>query len=366
MAFAATKQYYSSIAPCNSPSFFNKTLLAGHRVHRVFMPRLPLSTPFLCFSRRRRGNTADRLITTTPPSKKKKSHQKHDTTSEEGLDEDAVEALFKQLEEDLKNDDGSLDDSDDEITEEELAMLEQELEEALAEDEDLSELLNAKTDDAEGGQGEEQAEELKEVEEEDEDEEKPLKLKGWQLRRLAYALKAGRRKTGIKSLAAEVCLDRAVVLELLRNPPPNLLMMSAALPDKKEPEPEPEPVFLMPLAEEPKPTISNLETEDTQSVSCDMTMKSAESETRVKPPIHVLQSSWSAQKRLKKVQVDTLERVYRRTKRPTNAMISSIIQVTNLPRKRIVKWFEDKRAEEGVPAHRQPYQRATSETVFMQ
>lgn len=42
-----------------------------------------------------------------------------------------------------------------------------------------------------------------------------------------------------------------------------------------------------------------------------------------------------------------------------NAMVSSIVQVTNLPRKRIVKWFEDRRAEDGVPQNRVPYQRSS-------
>jgi hypothetical protein len=46
-----------------------------------------------------------------------------------------------------------------------------------------------------------------------------------------------------------------------------------------------------------------------------------------------------------------------------NAMISSIVHVTNLPRKRVVKWFEDKRSEEGVPDHRLPYQRPVPESV---
>ncbi|CAK9167799.1 unnamed protein product, partial [Ilex paraguariensis] len=46
-----------------------------------------------------------------------------------------------------------------------------------------------------------------------------------------------------------------------------------------------------------------------------------------------------------------------------NAMISSIVHVTNLPRKRVVKWFEDKRAEAGVPDHRPPYEQSNSETV---
>lgn len=43
----------------------------------------------------------------------------------------------------------------------------------------------------------------------------------------------------------------------------------------------------------------------------------------MKVPVHVMQQSWTAQKRLKKVQVETLERVYRRTKRPTVSIVSS-------------------------------------------
>lgn len=117
----------------------------------------------------------------------------------------------------------------------------------------------------------------------------------------------------IKSLAAELCLDRAVVLELLREPPPNLLLMSAALPDK------------------PVPTITVPETEPVEAVPLDTTRgaveaaEPAEPEVKGKVPVHVMQSRWSAQKRLKKVQVETLERVYRRTKRPTVSQVLSIV-----------------------------------------
>lgn len=45
-----------------------------------------------------------------------------------------------------------------------------------------------------------------------------------------------------------------------------------------------------------------------------------------------------------------------------NAMISSIVHVTNIPRKTVIKWFEDKRTEEGVPDQRLPYQRSIVES----
>lgn len=106
---------------------------------------------------------------------------------DDDVDEDAFEALFSQLEEDLKNDDLSLDDGDDEISEEDLARLEQELAEALGDD-DIG-MSSSPADDSEGDNNAE--------EDDDEKEERPVKLRNWQLRRLALALKAGRRKTSV-------------------------------------------------------------------------------------------------------------------------------------------------------------------------
>ncbi|XP_052305030.1 protein OVEREXPRESSOR OF CATIONIC PEROXIDASE 3-like [Populus trichocarpa] len=62
-----------------------------------------------------------------------------------------------------------------------------------------------------------------------------MALNNRQPRRLARALKTGHCKNSVKSLAAELCLDRAAVLDLLRDTPLNLVMMSAALPDEPAP-----------------------------------------------------------------------------------------------------------------------------------
>ncbi|KAL0447337.1 UNVERIFIED_CONTAM: protein OVEREXPRESSOR OF CATIONIC PEROXIDASE 3 [Sesamum latifolium] len=267
---------------------------------------------------------------------------------DEEIDEDAFEALFRQLEEDLKNDElyGN-EGGDEDISEEELAKLEQELAEALEDDELFGAFDTAANEDEEDDDDDVADEEDEnEVDDDNEEEEMPIKLKNWQLRRLAYALKNGRRKTSIKNLAAELCLDRAVVLKLLRDPPPNLVMMSATLPYK------------------PVSTILDLVEKPVETVPLETKTHSTKPEVEVKVPVHVMQSNWSARKRLKKVQVETLEQVYKRTKRPTNAMISSIVHVTNLPRKRVLKWFEDKRAEEGVPELRLPYQPSGPESVF--
>lgn len=288
----------------------------------------------LTFARRRNQNSSVSPSSSSSKKKKRNLIPKEATDEEEDVEVDALELLFSQLEEDLKNDAPTLDDGEeDEFSEEDLARLERELGLALGIDVD---------DDEEQEAGEEDDDE--EVLEDTEEEEMPVKLKNWQLRRLASALKKGRRKTSIKSLAAELCLDRAIVLELLREPPLSLLMLSATLPDTSTPS-----------IEETK----TLQTTDEELIVAD-TAKEAEG---VKVPVHVMQQSWAAQKRLKKVQIETLESVYRRTKRPTNAMISSIVQVTNLPRKRIVKWFEDKRVEDGVPDQRLPYDRSAPKSV---
>ncbi|CAN6721116.1 unnamed protein product [Malus baccata var. baccata] len=301
---------------------------------------------------RRRNHRAEVAPSRTKIKKRSLANKEVKEVEEEDVDEDAIDALFRLLEEDLKNDDASFDDED--LTEEELAKLEQEVAEALGVDgdDDDDEEEEEEEDEDDDGVAESYAEEDEEVVEEEE-EETPVKLKTWQMRRLAAALKVGRRKTSIKTLAAELCLDRAVVLELLREPPPSLLIMCAALPD--------EPATVVSVSQ---PNSVETVVETTGETVVETTTDSVELESAARVPLHARQQKFSAQKRLKKAQVETLEGVYRKTKRPTNAMVSSIVHVTNLPRKRVVKWFEDKRSEDGVPDSRQPYQRPIPNTVL--
>uniref|UniRef100_A0A1D1YLB7 Zinc finger homeobox protein 3 n=1 Tax=Anthurium amnicola TaxID=1678845 RepID=A0A1D1YLB7_9ARAE len=279
----------------------------------------------------RRGKNTSAAARRLNSNREKKSLH----ADEEDIDEDAFEALFSQLEEDLKNDNLSDGDTDDEITEEDLARFEEELADALGDEVEENGFTGELSFDSEH------------VNDSDDDEEdyRPPKLKNWQLRRLASALKIGRRKTSIKNLSAELGLDRAIVLEFLRDPPPNLLLMAASLPDR--------------VTESP----SEPHVQGTPLESLPIKMDVAETESKVEVPVHVMKTRWSMNKRLKKVQVETLERVYARTKRPTNAMISSIVHVTNLPRKTVVKWFEDKRVQDGVPKYRSPFRRSEYETV---
>lgn len=86
---------------------------------------------------------------------------------------------------------------------------------------------------------------------------------------------------------------------MLRDPPPNLLMLSATLPD------------------ESTPTVLVNEVKHSEPIVAETTVHAVEPKSKVEEPVHDRQHRWSAQKRLKKVQVKTLEMVYRRSKRPT-------------------------------------------------
>ncbi|GLT49567.1 hypothetical protein SLA2020_231160 [Shorea laevis] len=350
MAFALSLSYSVALQRLPSSSSAECVFLGHSRPTNFLLPRRLLHPSTLTLARRRHNNPAV-TSTASSTSKRKTSNKAKENVGndgndgmEEDLEGDPLEALFSILEEDLKNDGSATEggDDDDEITEEDIDRLASELGEALGDFEMGA--IDSTSDDAASDADEEEDED--DDEEDEEEEERTVKLKNWQLRRLAYALKVGRRKTNIKSLAADVCLDRTVVLELLRDPPPNLILMSATLPD------------------EPTPTVPVSETKTIESEK--ITVEAVKPERKVKEPIHVMQHRWSAQKRLKKVQVETLERVYRRSKRPTNAMISSIVHVTNLPRKRVLKWFEDRRNEDEIPSHRLPYERSVSGTVSSQ
>ncbi|KAL9250154.1 OVEREXPRESSOR OF CATIONIC PEROXIDASE 3-like protein [Drosera capensis] len=313
----------TAAVPSSSPTTSRHHFFSGHRVS---VPSLLLSASFLCSARRRPIPSLSNL--------NKKKNKKRSITKDD-MEEDPLEALFKQLEYDLAND-NQMQDGEDDISELDLAQLDDELKGILGEDEE--ELMGEYTEE-------------EEEEEEDDEPDKPVKLKRWQLRRLAYALKKGRRKISILDLCGELNLARPLVLELLREPPPELLMMSASLPDT------------------PEPAISMPETVEAESVSGETQIDPSEpaepymADPEVKLPIHVLQSTWSARKRIKKAHVATLEKVYYRSKRPTDAMISSISHLTNLPRKRIVQWFEEKRAADDLPERHNPHRWVASKST---
>jgi hypothetical protein len=237
-------------------------------------------------------------------SKTKKAHKNEE--DEDSLDEDALEALFIQLEKDLEKDQLSDDDENDMITDEEISKFEEELKEAISDIDDDEEAL---------------------------DEYPPLKLENWQLQKLAAALEVGRRKVSVKILTEELGLDREIVLDLLRNPPPELLLIQPVKDNTGS------------IQSAIKPDNDNVGSSGSDRKLVDPTSKEA-SKNEAEVPIFFNQVQWNRKKRMKKVQIATLEKVYRRTRRPTDAMVDNIIHLTNLPRKAIVKWFSDKRMQE--------------------
>ncbi|CAN1828271.1 Protein OVEREXPRESSOR OF CATIONIC PEROXIDASE 3 [Linum perenne] len=303
MAFSLST-FNTSVTLRSSSSFTERSFTGGQCKPplNLLLQRSSIgSSSSAAYARRRRSQNS----AVTSLSKRKKDEQ----VKGDDIGEDKVDALFK------KSDSSQLDEEDDydEISEEDLQRLQQELEEAFGVDGDevgdydMEKLSSSKDDSSED-------------------------IHGLQ----------------IKNLAGDLCLERGIVLELLRNPSPSLVMMSAGLPD------EPEPVLLP--VRHLKPIEAEIEETPTEEPA-------VKDESKVKLPVHVMFQNWNAQKRLKKVHAQTLERVYRRTKRPTNTMVSSIVHVTNLPRKKVVQWFEDKRTEEGVPEKRLPYRRSIHETA---
>ncbi|KAJ1691262.1 hypothetical protein LUZ63_015417 [Rhynchospora breviuscula] len=350
----AASTCFPSTLSCRVPSF----QLASHGGRTTYSPLhlgptipsfVPLSSSpprssVVAFWRPKKKKESHSVTTSQPIETKKKSalddfmdEEEQEYIEEEEVDgaegyseEDALEAFFSKLEKDINNYNPSEENID--IKDEDVAMFEKELAEALGE---AGVELEEGISDSEGFVEENviQSPQIKTWQ----------KLKTWQMRKLARALKIGRRKASIKRLSEEVGLDRATVLELLRNPPPGLLLMSDSLPDEPSLRPHAEP--------------KNNETDS--PISSDGTeVKSKETELEVKQQVPRQQQP--PQKRLKRAQVETLERVYSRTKRPTNEMISSIVHVTNLPRKIVVTWFEEKRENDGVPHQpmiHAPYQR---------
>lgn len=77
------------------------------------------------------------------------------------------------------------------------------------------------------------------------------------------------------------------------------------------------------LPDEPVPRMLEPESKPQETVSIEMS-DAAKPDTKVEAPVLVMQNSWSAQKRLKKVQLETLEQVYRRLKRPTVSPVTSL------------------------------------------
>eukprot|EP00252_Welwitschia_mirabilis_P007433 TRINITY_DN1878_c0_g1_i1.p1 TRINITY_DN1878_c0_g1~~TRINITY_DN1878_c0_g1_i1.p1 ORF type:complete len:290 (-),score=75.11 TRINITY_DN1878_c0_g1_i1:308-1177(-) len=230
---------------------------------------------------------------------KSTSFQVQAQDEEDDVGDDALEALFSQLETDLARD-ALPDEESDKITGKKGAKLEEEFDRLVTEEEEIEHCVT--------------------------------NLEDWQLQKLAHALEVGRRKVSIKKISTELGLERRQVLRLLQSPPPQLLMVvpsqSSAI--------STESVCNM-NGENEKPTRSN--DKSSNRISGGPGKVAADSGL-------VYQSLHNTRKRIKKANLATLEKVYERTHYPNDSMVDSIVHLTNMPRKSVVKWFIERRLQE--------------------
>ncbi|KAG0601891.1 hypothetical protein M758_11G146000 [Ceratodon purpureus] len=299
-------------------------------------------------------------------ARRKQKNRVVEDDDDDAAAEKALEALFKQLEMDLSSEDGDGDD-DVEFTDEELEQMTKELEAAFSgmdlEGLDLEGLEGEEEEAEEGDAGlvdmvmtdgvasvadkgsiqvsrkqvyeeEEDEDEDEEEYEEDDDvevEERMVPLEKWQIRRLVAAAEKGRRNVNVKSLAAELGMDRSDVLSFLKDPPPELMLMTAQ----------------WDLEDEAAAAIPEIDFKVNVVDKAPMTGTPRRQPMSPPTPSGGPQAprSWHGNKRLKKEHIATFERVYRQSTRPSNAMIENLVNLTHVPRKKVLQWFDDRRAQ---------------------
>ncbi|CAI5535230.1 unnamed protein product [Closterium sp. Naga37s-1] len=237
--------------------------------------------------------------------------------------------------------------------------------------------------DDEGWQGEEE----EDAEEEDssgarEGARREVQLQRWQLKKLALAVQKGRRhinvrllhshapsvafvlslssahllhtyqldpaSPSVKALAAEAHLPRRDVLAFLRHPPD----ISALFPDLPSPSTPPttSPAPGEGAGEQETAVVAHSGAAGAQGEGSGVGGK-AGGEGKGADRLEMSeegkkewQERWKKGKRIRQEHLSTLEAVYQRSKYPTNAVVANLVSVTHLPRRRILQWFEDRRA----------------------
>eukprot|EP00270_Netrium_digitus_P018908 TRINITY_DN7294_c0_g1_i2.p1 TRINITY_DN7294_c0_g1~~TRINITY_DN7294_c0_g1_i2.p1 ORF type:complete len:490 (+),score=117.16 TRINITY_DN7294_c0_g1_i2:243-1712(+) len=181
--------------------------------------------------------------------------------------------------------------------------------------------------------------ESEEDEEDDEDElPRTVRLKMWQVNKLQNALdKHGRRHINVKALAAETKLDRNDVLAWLRIASASSDRSASSLASAS---PSATSLPAAPVVQSgPAPVALPLEAGPVAMPPMDLIGKRNEPAGG--------RRGFVGQKRIKKEHLATLEQVYRRSHYPTGAMISNLVMLTNLPKKRIEAWFVERRERTG-------------------
>ncbi|CAI7747161.1 unnamed protein product [Closterium sp. NIES-53] len=285
--------------------------------------------------------------------------------------EAAIEALFAQLASDLEADadvDGTgfaAGDVDVELDDDELAALQVELDAALAEmtaeyvesgaivGQGQEDPMGKRSDKSTQKGGSLRDNDWQGEEEEDAEEEssgaregarREVQLQRWQLKKLALAVQKGRRHINVKALAAEAHLPRRDVLAFLRHPPD----IYALFPDLPSPSTPPAPGEG--AGEQEAAVVAQSGAAGAQGEGRGVGEKGggegkgADRLGMSEEGKKEWQERWKKGKRIRQEHLSTLEAVYQRSKYPTNAVVANLVSVTHLPRRRILQWFEDRRA----------------------
>eukprot|EP00899_Mesostigma_viride_P013019 jgi/Mesvir1/21718/Mv04131-RA.1 len=145
-----------------------------------------------------------------------------------------------------------------------------------------------------------------------------------QERRLWMAAVEGRRHVDIQSLARETGLDRRAVLDWLKTHDPKDIPQAYRL---APPQPAGEAMSANNASRQRDQPVSPVEEEE------------------ISVPGMKLKASDRA----------TLERVYYVAQYPSDEMIQSILDITRMPRNKVLAWFQIKRSEDGMREKRKPY-----------
>lgn len=145
------------------------------------------------------------------------------------------------------------------------------------------------------------------------------RLAPWQSFRLEQAYQKGKKNYEVKSLMGDLHLSRSEVLTWLklRSADPSLAPPKKDAPLSREKKAEPKTGIHNPYA------------------------KSGGAR-----PVYRHWEVRYGDRRLNREAKDTLERVFSLNKYPTDEMISGIVDITKLPRRRIIQWFKDARKDD--------------------
>ncbi|XP_024531463.1 uncharacterized protein LOC9656249 [Selaginella moellendorffii] len=123
-------------------------------------------------------------------------------------------------------------------------------------------------------------------------------------------------------------------LTFLRDPPPELIELIDSISDKESDEEEDKPEDQTGTQEQDSE--AGKEENDSPRVE----RIGLPGDTQGTGP-----KAWYGKKRIRKEHLETFEKVFQRTKRPTGALIQNIVELTHVPRKRVLDWFENRRQE---------------------